>query len=214
MAATSPLALPGRTHPSAPVPPALPDALMVEANRLVTRMWRRYRLWYESTAKPSRKGRVAARRLFRWLLARARPEHRPFIDAFPRTPGGAARMVAWVGHRNWSWLLGRHAFFDLIRVGAWASGHPTGPDGTLYVRDFPDREGQAYIGNIAGDTSWKYVCETPAGYLSGWLPTASAALRAVDEHLLREGYVLDGEVHGSPMTPGHRMKAQGFARGQ
>jgi hypothetical protein len=148
------------------------------------------------------------------LLARVGPEHRPFIDVFPRTPGGADRMVGWVDHRNWHWANGEHAPFDRMRVGPWASGHPTGPDGTLCARSFPDLGGQAYIGNIAGDMCWKYTCETPAGHLSGWLPTASAALRAVDEHLLREGYVLEGEVHASPMTPGHRMKAQGFARGR
>lgn len=43
-------------------------------------------------------------------------------------------------------------------------------------------------------------------------PTALAAMAQKDAELLAAGYVLEGQVHASPLVPGHRAYPQGYAR--
>lgn len=93
----------------------------------------------------------------------------------------------------------------------WRSAPTVRPERTVFVRDFHDRTAQAYVGNDGGH-AWKFVADTAVGHLSGWVPSATEALRAVDTHLLREGYVLEGEVFAAPLMPGYRVHPQGTAR--
>ncbi len=199
-----------------PVPSSLPEGLHARYERRLSDLFRRHVVTRGMCSRRmGRKVRNATRRFYRALARELTPAHRPFLDRFPRTPRGADRMLSWLDHHDYFWRQGKRAPFDAaIQMGAWESA---GAHAVVRRRLYQKHTSRDLVVVVpSGLHRWAvsrqgaFVTLLKEGPL--YFPSASAALRFVDEALLRAGFNLCGDVHASPLTPGYRQALQGHVR--